>query len=108
MGFTGQPLGPGVWDGHLVCVADGELMLDLTIDQAAEKLPGAVLQPVWGPAPAGFARGGQIRTRVGNCDVLYEAVPDTRDFLDQPDWHDELERRHVLDAILGELEDAQS
>lgn len=103
MGFTGEPLDEGMWDGHLVCVVDASLMLDLTLDQAAAHMPAAKLAPVWGPAPPGFARGGVIETQIGNCDVKYVAVPDDRSFIDQRDWHDEPERRPVLAAVLADL-----
>jgi hypothetical protein len=73
---------PGKWPGHLVCVLDGKVLIDLTLDQADRPHRGIELPvPVIAPVNEEFLAGqGELVGMVNGCRVVYLARPEDRTF----------------------------
>lgn len=88
LGFPGDLDAEDVWDGHLVCVADRRLLLDLTIDSMTIPEWGLYPQPFCLPVDAPFLAGGQLAVPVTGGHAVYTALPNRRDFRTEPKWEE--------------------
>jgi hypothetical protein len=86
LGFPGDIEAENVWDGHLVCVADGRLLLDLTIDSMTAPEWGLHPQPFSESVDAAFIAGGQLVVPVTGGRAVYTALPERRDYRGEPKW----------------------
>lgn len=101
---------PGRWDGHLVCLAYGVLLIDVSIDQANRPERNIHLKPVAATVPDGWATGKeQLMFEENGCMVTYKADPDNRDWLQHGGWtapsplHKQA-RARVVDAVCLKIE----
>lgn len=98
LGFEGDPVeedgGEEIWDGHVVAMLDGHLMLDLTIDSMARPEFGLKPVPFVVPAPAGFAR---LEVAVDGGQATYIATPDRIDYRTTPSWSPGLSDKECAD-----------
>lgn len=86
LGFPGDVEGVDVWDGHLVCVADKRLLLDLTIDSMQVPELSLHPQPLCEAVDAGFLEGGKCSITVPGGRAAYTALPERRDYRGEPKW----------------------
>lgn len=74
------------WDGHLVAIFDGRLMVDLAIDTATKYELGLAPEPFVEAVAPDFISGGEIELPVGGGVARYRAHPDRRDYRSLPAW----------------------
>lgn len=86
LGFPGDIEAEDIWDGHLVCVVDRRLLLDLTIDSMTIPEWGLHPQPFSAPVDAMFIEGGQLVVPIEGGQAVYAALPERRDFRGEPGW----------------------
>ena len=107
VGESDGPPGPGRWAGHLIALAWGKVIFDLTLPQANRPQKGISLPPallpvgsafVAGESPAGFDCKG--------CNIVYQACPADRSYERGGDWrnHDGRLGQHVR-RILADVRD---
>jgi hypothetical protein len=96
---------PGKWPGHLVTVLGGQVLIDLTLDQANRPQHGIVLpMPILAPCDPEFLAGeAQVAGIVGGCRVIYEARPDDRSFERSNDWRSRKRRTDVVGRAVRRL-----
>ena len=92
---------PGSWNGHLVCVLDRELLLDLTLDSV--RTHGFNVAPLAIDIDSDFLKGGTCMTTMRGTSVTYKAHPEERGFLRLEDWSDLPERRRTMPRIRARL-----
>jgi hypothetical protein len=97
-GFTGNAP-PGMWDGHLVCIVQGRILVDLTLDQVNQWGNGFAATPARLPVPPDFVRGGTVSFTNQGCFVQYDARPDDKSYLTLSDWNDRSEREPLIRHI---------
>ena len=86
LGFPGDVAGDDIWDGHLVCIADRRLLLDLTIDSMVWPEVGLYPVPFCEPVRGNFLAGGQMTLPVRGGRATYTALPERRDYRSEPKW----------------------
>jgi hypothetical protein len=74
------------WDGHLVAIFDGRLMVDLAIDSATNAELGIRPEPFVEAASPEFVVGGEIELPVEGGIARYRAHPERRDYRNLPAW----------------------
>jgi hypothetical protein len=88
--FIGPEAGPalaGKWPGHLVAVAAGRLLIDLTLPEFSRPASGIDLQPIAVPVSERFLHGTEIaHTRFGPTAVRWKALPEDRSYRGSPLW----------------------
>lgn len=101
LGFAnGQP----GYDGHLVALAHGRWLLDLSLDQASRPARGIELRPLVAEVTPAFL-SGQERLFVdpNGCALWYERI-DNAKHLVAPDWTDQARRVELVAALILALE----
>jgi len=105
LGFEGQrpPDAPDdYWDGHLVPILDGRLLVDLSIDSIARPEIDLEPEPFVAEVRPEFLAGGSLDLPVSGGQARYRAHPERRDYRDLPAWAqakpDEIAR--LADALL--------
>jgi hypothetical protein len=88
LGFPGDIAGDDLWDGHLVCIVDGRLLLDLTIETMTWREVDLYPQPFCEPVEPDFLEGGAVTIPVNGGQANYSATPERQDFKDQPGWEE--------------------
>jgi hypothetical protein len=93
---------PGKWPGHLVTVLGGQVLIDLTLDQADRPQHGILLpMPILAPCDPDFLAGqARVAGIVGGCRVVYEARPGDRSFERSNDWRSRKRRADVVGAAI--------
>lgn len=86
LGFLGDIETKDIWDGHLVCVVDRRLLLDLTIDSMTIPELGLYPQPFRERVDAAFLAGGQLVVPVVGGRAVYTAMPERGDYKSEPKW----------------------
>jgi hypothetical protein len=86
LGFSGDVEGEDLWDGHLVCVVDRRLMLDLTIDSMTVPEFGLTPQPLCESIDSAFLSEGQLVIPVEGGRAVYSALPERKDYRGEPKW----------------------
>lgn len=90
------------WDGHLVAILDGRLLVDLSIDSIARPELGVEPEPFVAEVPSEFVSGGTVDLPVRGGQAQYRAQPQRKDYRDLPAWEqappDEIAR--LADALL--------
>jgi hypothetical protein len=86
LGFPGDIEAEDIWDGHLVCVIDHRLFLDLTIDSMTIPELGLHPQPFSASVDAAFIKGGQLVVPIRGGQAVYTAMPERQDFRGEPKW----------------------
>jgi hypothetical protein len=96
---------PGKWPGHLVAVLEGQVLADLTLDQANRPQYGIVLPvPVLASFDPEFLTGaGALVGVVNGCRVEYTARPTDRSFQKATDWQARKRRSSVVAAAIRRL-----
>ena len=98
---------PGKWPGHLVTVLGGQVLIDLTLDQANRPQHGIVLpMPILAQCDPDFLAGkARLAGMVGSCRVVYEARPGDRSFERSNDWRSRKRRADVVGAAIRLLKE---
>lgn len=79
--------GPGSWTRHLVAIAEGRWLVDLSLDHADRPEHGIMLWPLAHPVTEDFLRGlAPLTLEVGSVLVQYDADPCERSFERARDW----------------------
>lgn len=111
LGFEGDPVEDSrgaetIWDGHLVAMLDGRLMLDLTIDSMARPEFGLKPEPFVVRVPVKFDR---FEVDVDGGRAIYIATPDRTDYRTTPSWSPGLSDKESADmaAIFENLQAAK-
>ena len=105
LGFGPFELGDDIYNGHVVCVVEGRLLLDLTLGQANRPEHGVRLGPsVFGPLQADFLKGaGQVFSGAGGCVVAYQPHPAKRGYFALPHSTDRSFSRPFVSRIVTSL-----
>ena len=100
---------PGVhgrgWPGHLVCVVENRLILDLSIDQVNRPqhdvcLESAVIEPPPDMMAGFLSEAGSLAGEMNGCTVMYERLWNN-DYRTAGDWDREHTRPLVLSICEG-------
>ena len=96
---------PGKWPGHLVTVLGGQVLIDLTLDQADRPQHDILLpMPILAPCDPDFLAGqARVAGIVAGCRVVYEARPGDRSFERSNDWKSRKRRAAVVGAAIRQL-----
>lgn len=93
----------GGWDGHLVVIADGRYLVDLSAGQVQRLRRGIRAEAFWTKAPI-LARGQQEGFRAEDgCVWLYEPTGD-RSYLKMPAWSGyrvSIKQGHIVSERFG-------
>jgi hypothetical protein len=105
LGFAPHDLGDDIYNGHVVCIVERRVMLDLTLPQASHPEHGVQLPPAtFEPLPADFVKGGgAVFSAPGGCVVVYRAHPEERGFLALPHWTDRSFTRPFVRRVIARL-----
>jgi hypothetical protein len=102
----GAPQTRGGWDGHLVLLVHGRLLLDLSLDQADRPKKGIHLAPTMLliPDPAAFTAGEWVRYEHEDGTVLGYQRLDDQGWRASRDWnHGERRYREPISRIIREI-----
>lgn len=104
IGGTGERR-EGRWDGHLVALAFGRVLIDASIDQANRPKHNIELPPIAATVPDGWLEGDQLVVEERGCLVLYKAQPGERRWLQTAGWkmHREI-RREIVNKVAVKVE----
>jgi hypothetical protein len=105
LGFEGQRPADApddVWDGHLVAILDGRLLVDLSIDSIVRPELGVDPEPFVAEVPPEFVSGGTVDLPVRGGRARYRAQPKRKDYRDLPAWEQAMQDEIVrlADALL--------
>jgi hypothetical protein len=105
LGFEGlRPKGApdDYWDGHLVAILDGRLLVDLSIDSIARPEIGVEPEPLVAEVGPEFVAGGTVDLSVRGGHACYRAQPRRKDYRDLPAWErgEQHEIVRLADALL--------
>lgn len=98
---------PGKWPGHLVAVAAGRYLLDVSITQASRPAKNINLTPTYGQIEPDFLSGEPADpVKVGDSYILYDPDPDDRSYEASPDWvHGFTRHLSRVEAVYRRLRD---
>lgn len=99
----------GRWDGHMVALADGTIMLDPSLPQINRPEHGIVLAGTVGRVPDGWPEGSPdpLQAEEGGCLVVYEPIAnDDRRWVATPSWRDAELREPVVAFLAAALDSA--
>lgn len=74
------------WDGHLVAILDGRLLVDLSIDSISRPELGVKPEPFVTEVSRGFLSGGVVDLMVRGGRARYHAHPERKDYRGLPAW----------------------
>jgi hypothetical protein len=103
LGVSPRDEQPGKWAGHLVCLAYGVVMIDLSLPQINRPAKGIEVIPLMlevDPDWTTSADGALFK--VGKCTVAYAPYPDAPRWEGSRDWWDRARRKPVVDAIVAD------
>jgi hypothetical protein len=105
LGFKGQrptDAPDDFWDGHLVAIIDGRLLLDLSIDSIARPELGVEPEPFVAEVLPEFISGGTVDLSIRGGQARYSAQPERKDYRDLPAWEraTQNEITQLADALL--------
>jgi hypothetical protein len=110
LGGTGQ-VRPNRWDGHLVVLAYGGVMIDVSIDQANRPRKNIALKPIVMTVDPSWGTGeADAPTMENGCLLVYRAIPGDRDWVRTTGWsgHKDVREticRHVIEKVERHLAD---
>lgn len=92
---------PGKWPGHLVILAEGEHLIDLSIDQASRPKYSINLKPIAITVGEDFLVKKQpLVIKLHGCIIRIDHLhPQNNDFLKSPDWVFTARRQPIRDEI---------
>lgn len=96
---------PGRFGGHLVVVADRQILLDPTLDQVNRIEKGIDLRPLALRVPEGWVDGDPhtIKGELNGCTILYSAQTDKL-FAETVAWRDKALRGPLVDAFIADID----
>jgi hypothetical protein len=103
IGF-GEKQSPSKWPGHLVVLCE-DILIDVSLDQAARPQHNMNLTPVYGKASPEFLKGkeNEVWTK-DECVITYQVVVN-ESFAQSPDWSDRGRRRALVLSIAKRAEE---
>lgn len=103
IGYPNQDAGEG-YNGHVVVLADNELVLDFSVGQMSRPKYGMNLTPGGFDVTPEFLAGEEPRVfMAGESMLSYEAMPDRKDFMTAPDWCRTLQKEPGLVAKVRQM-----
>jgi hypothetical protein len=95
----------GGWPGHLVALAAGDLLLDLSLDQASRPQHNIELGALGVYLPEDYLAEGYECEAFG-CHLYYEFLPADQSFRNANDWKATSRRRETVGTIIRAVKDA--
>jgi hypothetical protein len=104
LGMPGEEAQDGKWPGHLVCVAYGNVLIDLTVIQGNRPEKGIDLPCLVFTVPPAFMAGKQARYfTMHNCEVHYERTYTAPGYESAADWVNVSRRLPIVQEICGRV-----
>lgn len=95
---------PGHWDGHLVALAMGTVLVDVSLDQATRPRFNIHMEPITAAVPENFVAGDPLVLDVNGCAVRYEAHPEDMSWTQAAGWRREEPRKAVVERVIAKVE----
>lgn len=102
IGETGR-VEEGRFDGHMVLLAHGRVLVDLSIQQSNRPLRKIVLEPFAFTVGDGFLEGEQQTVVLNRCTLRYDYFPEAEGWQMTPDWREVDRRQPIVDAVIRNI-----